>query len=118
MIKSLNELCRFYHEASSRAGWWTGYDRTNPKDLAVKIALIHSEVSECLEGLRKDKMDDHLPHRKSGEVELADVLIRVFDLAGALGYDLDGAVTEKGAYNLRRVDHQPTTRTAWGGKAF
>ena len=48
--------------------------------------LIVSEVSECMEGERKNLMDTHLKHRKMAEVELADILIRVFDYAGAFGY--------------------------------
>ncbi len=40
-----------------------------------------------MEGERKDLMDDKLPHRKMAEVELADALIRIFDYAGAYGYD-------------------------------
>jgi hypothetical protein len=35
-----------------------------------------------MEGERKNLMDDHLPHRRSAEVELADALIRIFDYAG------------------------------------
>jgi len=60
---------------------------------------MHSELSEAMEGERKDLMDDKLPHRRMAEVELADTLIRIFDYAGAYGYDLQGAYREKMAYN-------------------
>lgn len=82
------------------------------------IALMHSELSECLEGVRKDRMDDHLPHRKMEEVELADTLIRIFDYAGEFGLDLDGAVAEKRAYNRKRADHKLEARRRAGGKRF
>ena len=82
------------------------------------MALIHSEISEALEGGRKGKMDDHLPHRYAVEVELADALIRIFDTAGAMKLDLAGAVIEKLAYNQQRADHKPENRFAEGGKAF
>jgi NTP pyrophosphatase (non-canonical NTP hydrolase) len=82
------------------------------------FALIHSEISEAMEGVRKDKMDEHLPHRKSVEVELADALIRIFDYAGAYGLDLDGAVAEKRAFNKVRADHTPEVRAAEGGKKW
>lgn len=82
------------------------------------IALMHSELSEMLEGERKNLMDSHLPHRKSAEVELADLLIRAFDYAGKFGFDLDGAVAEKMTYNAQRADHKPAARLAEGGKAF
>jgi NTP pyrophosphatase (non-canonical NTP hydrolase) len=119
------------HAASFNAGWWT--DFKSGEDMAAacrnrsrfglaligeKIALIHSEASEALEGVRKNKDDEHLPHRKSIEVELADAVIRICDLAGALHLDLGVAIAEKMVYNARRADHKPEARQADGGKAF
>ena len=108
------------HGLALRAGWWTDPVTGEPKDRndGECIALMHSELSEMLEGLRKDKQDDHLPHRKSAEVELADLLIRAFDYAGARNLDVAGAVIEKLAYNLKRQDHQLSARAAAGGKKF
>jgi NTP pyrophosphatase (non-canonical NTP hydrolase) len=68
----------------------------------ARIALIHSELSEMVEGIRKDANDDKLPHRKMEEVELADTLIRMEDYAGTYGLDLGGARDEKEAYNSGR----------------
>jgi hypothetical protein len=68
----------------------------------ARIALIHSELSEMVEGIRKDASDDKLPHRKMEEVELADTLIRMEDYAGTYGLDLGGARDEKEAYNAGR----------------
>lgn len=68
----------------------------------ARIALIHSELSEMVEGIRKDAPDDKLPHRKMEEVELADTLIRMEDYAGTYGLDLGGARDEKEAYNSGR----------------
>lgn len=106
------------HRLAMKSGWWDGKDPQDKEGGAVKIALIHSELSEALEGLRKDTMDDHLPHRKTLEVELADAVIRIFDYAGALGLDLGGAMAEKLAYNQQRADHKRENRKAEGGKAF
>ncbi len=63
-------------------------------------------------------MDDKLPHRRMIEVELADLLIRVFDYAGAYGYDLAGAYAEKRAYNDSRADHKIESRLKENGKKF
>ncbi len=52
------------------------------------LQLVSSEIAEATEAERKDLMDDHLPHRKGGEVELADALIRMLDLAGRYGWVL------------------------------
>lgn len=65
-----------------------------------------------------DRMDDKLPHRRMAEVELADALIRIFDYAGAHGYDLDGAVIEKRSFNKTRADHKAAARLADGGKKW
>lgn len=119
-FNALNVLARHFHDASVAAGWYddpvTGQriDRNVPE----MLALLHSEVSEMLEGHRKNKMDDHLPHRRSIEVEAADVLIRLFDLAGYLKLDLAGAVMEKAAYNLVREDHKREARAKADGKRF
>lgn len=79
---------------------------------------MHSELSECLEGVRKNLMDDKLPNRKMEEVELADCLIRIFDHACGFGLDIGGAFVEKMRYNSRWADHKPENRLAQGGKEF
>jgi NTP pyrophosphatase (non-canonical NTP hydrolase) len=114
----LNDLARECHEANQR--WWyhpaTGERLERNK--GELLMLIVSEVAEAMEGERKNLMDDHLPHRKMAEVELADILIRVFDYAGAFGYDLDGAVAEKRAYNAQRPDHKTEARLRADGKRW
>ena len=125
----LNDLSKEIHEDNVRVGWWTdiktgesllgkdehGRDRRNVPEM---LCLIHSEVSEAMEGYRKNLADDKLPHRSMFEVELADVLIRIFDLAGAHGLDLAGAVREKREYNRTRADHKLENRKDGSGKAF
>jgi hypothetical protein len=71
-----------------------------------------------MEGDRKNLMDDKLPHRPMREVELADAVIRIFDLAGAYGMDIAGAIVEKMAFNAVRPDHKIENRVAEGGKEY
>lgn len=82
------------------------------------LCLVHSEISEAMEGDRKNLMDDKLPHRKMLEVELADALIRIFDIAGAKGLDLGGAIAEKRSYNAVRKDHKVENRIKDDGKKY
>lgn len=114
----LNDLARECHVENDL--WWhnpaTG-ERLN-RNKGELLMLMVSELSEAMEGERKGLMDDKLPHRRMAEVELADALIRIFDYAGAFGYDLDGAVEEKRAYNASRLDHKPEARLAAGGKKW
>lgn len=80
--------------------------------------LVVTEIAEATEGYRKNLMDDKLPHRTMVEVELADALIRILDLAGALGCDLGGATEEKRDFNAIRPDHKVESRLEINGKKF
>ena len=77
------EAAKWVHHLNAK--WWMDLDTGKPKvlDLGERVMLVVSELGEAMEGHRKDKWDDHLPHRKMVEVELADVVIRLFDMMGA-----------------------------------
>lgn len=109
----INNLTTICHSLSREAGW-----HDNPREDGTMIALIHSEVSEAMEGLRKGLNDDHLPHREMAEVELADAIIRICDFAGKKGYNLGEAIIEKLKYNQTREDHKLENRNKEGGKKF
>lgn len=115
-LKNLGLLC---HGMSYAAGWWHDPKTGLPivPSMGEKLMLIVSEVSEAMEAHRKSLMDDKLPNRVGVEVELADAVIRIFDLAAAANLDLPGALIEKLAYNASRPDHKPEARAA-GGKAY
>ena len=101
------------HGQAKEMGW-----HNKPREVGTLIALCHSELSEAMEGARKDLMDDHLPDRKMIEVELADCIIRILDLAGSLNLDVAGAIADKHEYNRNRADHQLANREKAGGKSF
>lgn len=115
---NLNDYAKQCHEDNIK--WWQDLQTKLPlkRNKGELLMLIVSEIAECMEGERKDLMDDKLPWRKMAEVELADALIRIFDYAGAYGYDLQTAYEEKRAFNKIREDHKHEARLIAGGKQF
>lgn len=113
-------LQRICHELALDCGWYhdpvTG--EFKDRNIGELIALCHSELSEALEAYRKGLADDKLPEREGIEVELADAVIRICDMAGYMGLDIGGAVAEKLVYNSKRADHKPENRAKAGGKKF
>lgn len=134
IVDMLYKLQEEIHKGNVTAGWWTDltasqgntnlvkHARTGTRlgkaIVAEKLALVHSEVSEAMEGARKNLMDDKLPHRKMIEVELADAVIRILDLGGALGLNIGAAIQEKRQYNAVREDHKIENRMKENGKAY
>lgn len=116
----LNELKDLCFNNAKEAGWLTNLETGEiiSRNKGEMLCLIHSEISEAMEGERKNLMDDHLPHRKMAEVELADAIIRIMDYAGEHNYDIGGAVVEKMNYNKTRADHKIENRKKDGGKNF
>lgn len=117
-MPTLNDYSAQSHEDNMK--WWLDLHDGSPlhRNKGELLMLCVSELAEAMEGERKNLMDDKLPHRKMAEVELADCLIRIFDYAGAFGYDLEGAYQEKRLYNAQRADHKHEVRTRPGGKAW
>lgn len=116
------ELQKQLHKDSYNKGWWhdaRGNDlRDHPFTFPTKAMLIVTEVAEAIEGDRKDIADTHLPQYSMRAVELADVQIRLMDLAEAYGIDLLEVILAKKAYNKEREDHQPENRAKKHGKKY
>lgn len=115
-------LAGLCHGVADESGCWT-CPRTDEslkskRNFGEMLCLVHSEISEAMEGHRKSLMDDHLKQRPMAEVELADAVIRIFDLAGGMGYDIAGAIAEKLHYNTQRPDHKMENRKADNGKKY
>lgn len=94
---SLNDLAKAAHRTAKEHGFWEFGAFTEQYAIAVKLALIHSEVSEALEADRQSNGG----LLELGE-ELADIIIRVLDLVGYLGIDLDTILAAKMATNEQR----------------
>lgn len=104
---NFNYIGRHCHDMAVEKGWW---DRDRHD--AELIALIHSELSEALEGLRAgNPPDDKIPQFSSAEAELADAVIRIMDMAAVRGWNVGGAIAAKIAFNATRPHKH-------GGKVF
>lgn len=116
---TVTELVQQAHGNAVQHGFWD-----NPPEFGTSIALIHSELSEALEEVRagnRIRSNDPTPavYYSGGgynataptaccikpegyAIELADAVIRIADLCGYMGIDLEAAIKEKMAYNATR----------------
>ena len=85
-------------------------EESKERNVVELLMLVVSELAEAMEGHRKGLPDDKLAHRSMIEVELAEALIRILDMAEGLGLDLGSAFEEKMAYNAQRADRNPEVR--------
>lgn len=89
-MQEFRDLQTAVHSNAKFKGFWES------ENIAEKLALVHSEVSEALEGYRKDKNDNNM-----GE-EMADIVIRCMDICGYLKIDLIDEIVAKFKKNLDR----------------
>lgn len=119
-FQDFSRFAKKFHDWNRKVGFYTDINTGKPMERNVPemLCLIHSEISEALEGYRKVLMDDKLPHRQMIEVELADAIIRILDLSAYLNLEIGEAIEEKFEYNQNREDHKIENRVKLGGKKF
>lgn len=95
--KHVNRFAKAVYDNAIAKGFWDG-DPGPEFQIPRKLALIHSEVSEALEEHRKGESGWEA---RFGE-ELADVVIRAFDLAEGYDLNIGDIIVAKHLKNLNR----------------
>jgi len=89
-IQAINVLAKECYDIAEEHGWWDEH-----RTFGDLIALVHTELSEALEAFRDDRLDD-IPE------ELADVVIRIFDMSHQRGFNIGEVINLKMEKNRRR----------------
>jgi len=99
----LDDLATELHRTAVNKGFWDNYDVSPNEFVCTKLALIHSEVTEVLEAIRKNKAEEDVMD------EFADILIRTLDLYAGMNerwfsekWSIDFAMNRKRHKNAER----------------
>lgn len=105
-----NKLSEAVHDWAVRVGWWDSH--RDPYEL---LQLVVTEVAEATEGARRSMMDDHLPQYPMEQVELADAIIRLVDMAGRYQWEY---IPNKYGYHRWLVRDKDATPISTGRMHF
>jgi len=116
---TINDIALAIHTANHQ--WWHDENgKRLDRNVGELLMLNVSELAEAMEGHRKGLRDDHLPQYPMFDCEIADTLIRAFDMAGSqlMSHPIGEVFARKLEYNRTRADHKWEARNAVGGKKY
>ncbi len=87
---SIQEWCQTCHAIAKEKGFWE-----KDRNIGEALMLVVTEVGEAMEGYRKQDTENF-------REELADTFIRLFDLCGGLGIDIQAEIIKKAEKNKSR----------------
>jgi len=113
---NINETAKNIHSMNVEKGFWE-----NPRNKGELLMLVVSELAEALEADRKNRYSLNNPKdlaalaneedfkdafskhvKDTFEDEIADAVIRLFDMSAGLGIDLESHIEAKLRYNANR----------------
>ena len=117
MVTGLNDACKEHHYAMRNKGFWDSEDKLNALEtnsvityddyndfdnglLCTRLALVGTEISEAIEAVRKGNLG--LLEKDTLEDELADTFLRLMDVVGGLGIDIEAQLIWKSNLNKER----------------
>ena len=94
----ISEIQEAVHRTAIEHGWWE-----SPRPTGEVLMLMVTELAEAMEAYRDgNPVSEKIPGFSKMEEELVDVIIRLLDFAGGTGFDIEGALSAKMAYNESR----------------
>jgi hypothetical protein len=92
----LKEIAGPIHQNAVDKGFWEDHKLLGESKILISVALLHSEISELFEAVRKRmKVSEHCPQISAWEEECADIVIRMMDNCEGYGWNIinDGNCT-------------------------
>ncbi len=114
----ISDVAKSIHKNASEKGWWRYKPESNATDfsnglIAMKLLLANSELAEAFEELRSGKSPSEIYYSKAKDselekpegfpIEIADCIIRLFDLCVYFNIDIENAIKVKEAFNASRA---------------